>query len=81
MHMYDIDQSDIPESRTICTSRLTFINSLYRSRAGSHFYGTEYEIWTDFGLVGNTEKKNWGPNFFMFSWAKRTLKSGIISVL
>jgi hypothetical protein len=30
---------------------------VYRSRAGSHFYGTEYEIWDDFGLVGNTEKK------------------------
>ena len=25
----------------------------------SHFYGTEYEIWADFGLVGNTEKKVW----------------------
>jgi hypothetical protein len=24
--------------------------------AGSHFYGTEYEIWDDFGPVGNTEK-------------------------
>jgi hypothetical protein len=31
--------------------------SLYRSRAGSHFYGTEYEIWADFVPVGNTEKK------------------------
>ena len=36
--------------------------SLYRSRAGSHFYGTEYEIWTDFGPVGNTEK-NIGGRF------------------
>ena len=35
--------------------------SLYRSRAGKHFYGTEYEIWADFGPVGNTEKKKmWG---------------------
>ena len=33
--------------------------SLYRSRAGSNFYGTEYEIQADFGPVGNTEKKNW----------------------
>ena len=33
------------------------IRLLYRSFAGSHFYGTEYEIWTDFGPVGNTEKK------------------------
>ena len=46
---------------------------LYRS----HFYGTEYEIWTDFGPVGNTGKKDLGPiisNFLgqisMFSWAK-----------
>jgi hypothetical protein len=23
--------------------------SLYRSRAGNHFYGIEYEIWADFG--------------------------------
>ena len=36
--------------------------SLYRSHAGSHFYGTEYEIWADFGPVGNTEKK-WGANY------------------
>ena len=28
---------------------------LYRS----HFYGTEYEIWADFGLVDNTEKNNY----------------------
>ena len=32
------------------------VKLLYRSRAGSHFYRTEYEIWADFGLVGNTEK-------------------------
>ena len=31
--------------------------SLHRSCAGRHYYGTEYEIWADFGLVGNTEKK------------------------
>ena len=35
--------------------------SLYRSLAGSHFYGTEYEIWAEFGPVGNTEKKRSGP--------------------
>ena len=28
-----------------------------RSRKRRHFYGTEYEIWADFGPVGNTEKK------------------------
>ena len=31
--------------------------SLHRSCAGRHYYGTEYEIWADLGLVGNTEKK------------------------
>ena len=31
--------------------------SLHRSHSGSHFRGTEYEIWADFGPVGNTEKK------------------------
>ena len=48
--------------------------SLYRSRASSHFYETEYEIWADIGPVGNTEKKVGGPvmsnfegSFFMFS--------------
>ena len=34
----------------------TYPKSLYRSRAGSHFFGTESEIWADFGLVGSTEK-------------------------
>ena len=33
--------------------------SLYRSLTGRHLYGTEYEIWADFGQVGNTEKKIW----------------------
>ena len=33
---------------------------IYRSRAGSHFYGTEYDFWADFGPVGNAEKKNVG---------------------
>jgi hypothetical protein len=37
--------------------------SLYRSRAGSHFYGTEYEIWADFGPVGNTEKRVGGADY------------------
>ena len=38
-----------------------FAKSLYRSRAGNHFYGTEYDIWADFGPVGNTEKTSFGP--------------------
>ena len=28
--------------------KLMKAKSLYRSRAGSHFYGTEYEIWADY---------------------------------
>ena len=44
--------------------------SLYRSRAGSHFYGTDYETWADFGLVDNTEK-NVGRKVCYFSWAKK----------
>ena len=52
------------ESRNLCIHA----KSLYRSRAGSHFYGTEYEIWVDFWPVGNTEKKIGGQLcFFMFS--------------
>ena len=38
-------------------AQLAASKSLYRSRAGSHFYGTEIEIWVDFGPVGNTENK------------------------
>ena len=40
-------------------------------------YGTEYELWADFGPVGNTEKKMgqlWAifeAGFFVFSWAKK----------
>ena len=32
--------------------------SIYRSRAGRHFFGTENDILPDFGSV---EKKNWRP--------------------
>ena len=39
---------------------------IYRSRAGSHFYGTEYEIWADFGPVGNIKKKNWAVKYATF---------------
>ena len=45
--------------RIVRSYNLLPAKSLYRSRAGSHFDGTEYEIWADFGPVGNTEKKNW----------------------
>ena len=43
--------------QTLIDAYLVCSKSLHRSRAGSHFYGTEYEIWADFGQVGNTEKK------------------------
>ena len=36
--------------------------SLYKSRAGRYFYGTENEIWAGCGPVGNTEKK-WGADY------------------
>ena len=35
--------------------------SLYRSRAGRHFFETENMIWAGFGPIGNTEKKKFGP--------------------
>ena len=40
-----------------------FAKSLYRSRAGNHFYGTEYDIWADFGPVGNTEKNQFWADY------------------
>ena len=33
--------------------------SLYISQPARNFYGTEIEIWDDFGPVGITEKKFW----------------------
>ena len=44
---------EITSSTYVCNAK-----SLHRSRAGSHFYGTEYENWGDFPLVGNTEKNS-----------------------
>ena len=38
---------------------LQYPKSLYRSREGRHFYGTENAILAGFGPVGNTEKKVW----------------------
>ena len=47
-----------------------------RSRAGSHFYGTEYGVWTDFGPVGNTDFFLLLLRvFFYVSWAKKHLKN------
>ena len=31
-----------------------------------YFYGTENVIWAGLGLVGNTEKNNWGPIMSIF---------------
>ena len=42
---------------TFFNCALINLKSLYRSRVGRHFYGTENEIWAGFGPVGNTEKK------------------------
>ena len=49
-----------------------------QSWTGSYFYGTEYEIWGDFGPVGNTEKKIVADFeqllrlvFSMLLWAKK----------
>ena len=36
---------------------LSYSKSLNGCCAGSHFYGSEFEIWAVFGPVGNTEKK------------------------
>ena len=44
---------NIIQSSEVCRSK-----SLYRSRAGSHFYGTDYVIWTDFGPIGNNNDSN-----------------------
>ena len=51
--------------------------SFYRSLAGSYFNGTEYEIWADIRLVGNTERKwvDFEASFSMLLWAKEMLKS------
>ena len=41
-------------------NQIDLTQSLYRSRAGRHFYGTENVISAGLGPVGNTEKK-FGP--------------------
>ena len=59
--------------------------SLYVSHAVSKFYWTEIETWAGFRPVGSTEKKlgpimsNFWGQFFMFSWAKKCLKSKAVS--
>ena len=37
------------------------------NHVGSHVYGTEYEIWDDFGPVGNTEINNLAMKVLMYS--------------
>ena len=42
------------ECATLCVkSEVICTKSLYRSRAGRDFYGTENDIWAGFGVVGN----------------------------
>ena len=57
------EDRDAGKALTISSRALAFIQSksLYKSRAGRNFYGKEYEIWADFGPVGNTEKNILGP--------------------
>ena len=57
------------------------LKSLYRSRAGprSLFYGTDYEVWANFGLVGNPEKKgvimsNFSRRYFRDFMVKKKFK-------
>ena len=38
---------------------LLYEKSIYWSHARSHFYGTNFGNWADFGPVSSTEKKNW----------------------
>ena len=40
--------------------------SLYRSRTGGDFDGTENEIWAGFTPVGSAEKNNWGQLLSVF---------------
>ena len=63
------------------------IKSLYRSRAGRHFYGTGYVIWTGFGPVGNTKKKigpimiNFWRRFFHVFGGKKKFKKKILKLI
>ena len=56
--------------------------SLHESLAERHFYGTETEIWADFGPVSSTEKKFgpimsnfWGDFLTGKKYFKKTVKS------
>ena len=56
--------------------------SLYRSH---HFYETEYQIWANFWLVGNTDKKIEAVKyaifeavFFNFLWAKKNMSASCL---
>jgi hypothetical protein len=42
---------------TLVKENLYILDTSSQSRAGSNFYGTEIEIWADFGPVDSTEKK------------------------
>jgi hypothetical protein len=54
------------DERAELTAKVSNVpKSLYRSHAGSHFYGTEDEIWAGFGPIDNIEK-NWGRRVCYF---------------
>ena len=44
--------------KSIQTAGYNGARTVYRSRAGRHFYGTENVVWAGFGPIGNTEKKS-----------------------
>ena len=60
VHNYSLlAQSSAQASTAIHEILVEGAKSLYRSRAGGRFYGTENYIWAGFGPIGNTEEKNW----------------------
>jgi hypothetical protein len=46
-----------------CWKKCTNQSHYIEVEQGTIFYGTEYEIWADFGLVGNTEKKRFWADY------------------
>ena len=54
-----LTKADIKPNLSPCL----YVKSLYISRAISHFYRTEFDIWACFGPVGNTETAR--PNLLL----------------
>ena len=85
-HTHQMKHKSYPFTRqlsVIYKSRALHSKSLYMSPAMSHFYGTECEIWADFGPVGNTEKIGpiMRPVFSCFRGQKETLASTLKSCI